>query len=49
MKKVNNWQITKVQPQGISYHLLDFLPISAWCCLYLFADKLQLFFKDQLV
>ena len=33
MKKVNNFQIAKVQPQGVSWHLPDFLPISAWHCL----------------
>ena len=29
MKNVNNFQIAKVQPQGVAQHLLDFLPISA--------------------
>ena len=33
MKNVNNFQIEKVHPQGAAYHLLDFFPISAWCCL----------------
>ena len=27
---VNNFQIAKVQPQGVAWH---FLPISAWRCL----------------
>ena len=29
MKNVNNYQIAKVQPQGVAEHLLDVLPISA--------------------
>ena len=29
MKNVNNFQIAKVQPQGVAQYLLDFLPISA--------------------
>ena len=33
INNVNNFQIAKVQPQGIAWHLLDFLSISAWCCL----------------
>ena len=33
MRNVNNFQIVKVQSQGVKYHLLDFLAISAWCCL----------------
>ena len=33
MKKVDNFQIAKVQPHGIAQLLLDFLPISAWRCL----------------
>ena len=38
MKKAHNFQIAKVQPQGVAQHLLDFLLISAWrslqkCCL----------------
>ena len=32
MKQVNNFQTTKVQPQGIAYILFDFLQISEWCC-----------------
>ena len=27
MKNVNNFQITKVPPQGVAQHLLDFLQI----------------------
>ena len=39
MKNVNNFQIAKVQPQCVAWHLLDFLPISVWrflwkCCLW---------------
>ena len=34
MKNVNNFRIAKVQPEGIAQHLLDFLPVSTWCCLY---------------
>ena len=39
MKNVNNFQIVKVQPHGVAWHLRDFLPILAWrclqnCCLY---------------
>ena len=39
-KNVNNFQIAKVQLQGVVYYLLNFLPISAlrclWmCCLYI--------------
>ena len=30
MKNVNNFQIAKVQSQGVAYHLLDFLPNSVW-------------------
>ena len=35
MKNVNNFQIAKIQSQGVvqSWHLLNFLPISAWGCL----------------
>ena len=33
MKNLNNFQIAKVQIQSVALHLLDFLPISAWCCL----------------
>ena len=33
MKNVNNFQIAKVQLQGVAYHLLDFLPVSAGRCL----------------
>ena len=33
MKNENNFQIAKVQPHGIAYHLLDFLPISVCRCL----------------
>ena len=33
MKNVNNFQIAKFQPQGAAWHLIDFLPISAWHCL----------------
>ena len=33
MKKVNNFQIAKVQPQGVASLLRDFLPFSTWCCL----------------
>ena len=29
----DNFQIAKVQPQDVTSHLLDFLPISTWCCL----------------
>ena len=29
MKNVNNFQMAKIQPQGVAYHLLDFFPISA--------------------
>ena len=32
-KKANNFQIAKVQPQGVAKLFLDFLPISTWCCL----------------
>ena len=27
MKNLNSYQVTKVQPQGVAHHLLDFLPI----------------------
>ena len=30
MINVNNFQIAKVQSQCAAYHLLDFLPVSAW-------------------
>ena len=33
MMDMNNFQIAKVQPQGVAWQLLDFLPVSAWCCL----------------
>ena len=33
MRNVNNFQIVKVLSQGVKYHVLDFLAISAWCCL----------------
>ena len=34
LKKVNNFQIAKVQPQAVDQLLLIFLPISPWwCCL----------------
>ena len=33
MNKVNNFQMEKVQPQGVAQLLLDFLPISVWRCL----------------
>ena len=33
MKKANNFQIAKIQPEGAAWLLLDFLPISAWRCL----------------
>ena len=29
MNKVHNFQIAKIQPQGVAWLLLDFLPISA--------------------
>ena len=32
MKNVNNFQIAKIQPQGVAQHLLKFLPSLAWCC-----------------
>ena len=32
MKNANNFKLTKVQPQDVSQLLLDFSPISAWCC-----------------
>ena len=32
MKNANNLQMLKVHPQGVAKHLLDLLPISAWCC-----------------
>ena len=28
MENVNNFEVAKVQPQGVAYHLLDFLPVS---------------------
>ena len=34
MKKGNNFQIAKVQPQSVAQffnHLLNFLPVSVWC------------------
>ena len=31
-KKANNFQVAKVQPQGIAQVLLNFLPISTWRC-----------------
>ena len=30
MKNVNNFQLAKVQPQGVAEHWLDFLPMSVW-------------------
>ena len=33
MKNVNNFQIAKVQSQGVALHLLKFQQISAWRCL----------------
>ena len=33
MQKANNFQTGKVQPDGVASFLLNFLPISAWCCL----------------
>ena len=30
MGNVNNFEVAKVQPQGVGYHLLDFLPVSVW-------------------
>ena len=33
MKHVNNFQIAKVQPQGVAYQLHDLLLISVWCYL----------------
>ena len=33
IKNVNNFKIAKAQPQVVVWHLLDFLPISAWRCL----------------
>ena len=32
MEKANNFQLAKVQPQGVPLLLLEFLPISAWRC-----------------
>ena len=32
IKKANNFQKSKVQPQGVAYILLDFFSISAWHC-----------------
>ena len=32
-KNVNNFEIAKVQHQGVAQHLLNFLPISACRCL----------------
>ena len=29
MRNVNNFQIAKVQSQGVAYHLVNFLPFSA--------------------
>ena len=34
MKNVNKFQIVKFQPQDIAYYCLNFLPVSAWQCLY---------------
>ena len=33
MNNVSNFQIGKIQPQDVAYHLFDFLSISAWRCL----------------
>ena len=33
VKKVDNFQIAKVQPPGVAERLLNFLPISFWRCL----------------
>ena len=33
MKKANNFQIQKVQPEDVAKLLLDFLPILTWWCL----------------
>ena len=33
MKKANIFQMSKVQSQGATWYLLDFLSILAWCCL----------------
>ena len=33
VKNVSNFQEAKVKPEGVTNHLLDFLPISAWRCL----------------
>ena len=33
MKNGNKFEIVKVRPQNVAYHLLDSLLISAWCCL----------------
>ena len=33
MKKANDFQIAKVQFQGVASLLLNFLPVSALCCL----------------
>ena len=33
MKKANDFQIAKVQFQGVAWLLLNFLPVSALCCL----------------
>ena len=29
IKNVNNFQIKNIQPEGVTYHLFGFLPISA--------------------
>ena len=34
LKKANNFQIAKVQPQSVAELLLNFLPISAWFVAY---------------
>ena len=33
MKKANDFQIAKVQFQGVAWLLLNLLPVSALCCL----------------
>ena len=31
--KENTFKIGKVQPKDVAQFLLDFLPVSVWCCL----------------
>ena len=41
MKIEINFQIAKVQPQGVAYHVLDFLPMAAWLIKKVFMSNMN--------